>query len=519
MRPNPPCRQHRAASPPRFAAADLRLDRRAVLTGALASGALLYFRPLARAGEGGAVVDLDAVRRIAQEPAPQPAELKRLSYDQWRQIRFRPDRTVWLDDPSPFKLQFFHPGFLQQGRVEIELVDGSRATPLRFDRTMFDYGELSLPDAIWSAVGYAGFRVHHELGDGNPLDEVLVFLGASYFRAIGKGQAYGLSARGLAIDTGLPEGEEFPFFRRFWIVKPTAESTAIVIYALLDSQSVTGAYRFTVRPGTATTLEIEAEVYPRRPVKKLGIAPLTSMFLFGEAGTPPVQDFRPEVHDSDGLRLQNGDGERIWRPLVNPRRLSTAAFRLTDPRSIALLQRDRNFDHYQDLESRYQLRPSAWVEPAGGWGEGRVELVQIPADREIYDNIVSLWVPGDAVAAGKAIAFGYRLSWTLDAPADHASGRAVATRFAPYAGRAGTRCIVDFAGDGGRLAAAERLEGVVTASGAAIANIVTEPNSYIDGARLAFDVAPSSSAPVELRAFLRERGEALSETWSFAWQT
>jgi glucans biosynthesis protein len=296
-------------------------------------------------------------------------------------------------------------------------------------------------------------------------------------------------------------------------VKPKAGESTLVIHALLDSQSLTGAYRFELRPGAVTNMEIEAEIFPRRPVAKLGIAPLTSMFLFGEAGGAPARDYRPEVHDSDGLLLQNGDGERIWRPLVNPRSLSIAAFRLENPRLLALLQRDRNFDHYQDLESQYQRRPSAWIEPVGDWNSGRAELVQIPADRDIYDNVVSFWVPKEKIKADRSIRFRYRLSWSLDASADHVAGRAVATRWAPHSEERKTQFIVDFDVNG---TSASAIDGVVTATEGAIGNLTIQPNPGI-GTRLAFDLTPHGNDPVELRGFLRAGGNVLSETWSYAW--
>lgn len=504
--------------------------RRRVLISGMSAMALLLSGRSARAqsqAEPAPAVTLDTVRQIArdlakspfQPPAAQPGPLSKLSYDDWRKIRYRFEKAIWLNDPAPFKLEFFHPGFLQGGRIEVDLVDGPTVSRVAFDRAMFDYGDVKLPDSVWKDIGFAGFRIHHPLNTNSPRDEVIAFLGASYFRAIGKGQVYGLSARGLAINTGLRSGEEFPLFRRFWIVKPAADAPILQFYALLDSQSLTGAYGFKLRPGDVTLLDVQAELFPRRAVEKLGLAPLTSMFLFGEAGRGRFRDFRPEVHDSDGLQLQNGDGEWLWRPLDNPKALSLTSFGLENPRGFGLLQRDRNFDHYQDLEAMYQARPSAWVEPGEGWGKGRVELLELPADREIYDNVVSFWVRDPPAQGGASIPFSYRLSWALDQVAQPPGGRVVATRLAPEGDDRKTRFILDFSGGPlGGLREDAQVDGVVTARGGNAGSIVTQRNPFVSGIRLMFDVRRDGDAPVELRAFLRNADRVLTETWTYAWQ-
>jgi glucans biosynthesis protein len=504
--------------------------RRVLLSGLSGLALLAAGRGLARAESAPPPppsVTLDTVRQIARDlaksdfkpPAPQPDPLAKLSYDDWRKIRYRFEKAIWLDDPSPFKLEFFHPGHLQGSRIEVDLVDGPTVTRVAFDRAMFDYGDVKLPDSVWKDIGFAGFRIHHALNTNSPRDEVIAFLGASYFRAIGKGQVYGLSARGLAINTALRSGEEFPLFRRFWIVKPAADAPTLQFYALLDSQSLTGAYGFKLRPGDVTQLEVEAELFLRRPVEKLGLAPLTSMFLFGEGGSGPFRDFRPEVHDSDGLQLQNGSGEWLWRPLRNPQALSLSGFALENPRGFGLLQRDRDFDHYQDLEAMYQARPTAWVEPGEGWGKGRVELLELPADREIYDNIASYWVGDKPAQGGASVPFSYRLSWALDQIAQPPGGRVVATRMAPEADARKMRFILDFSGGPlGGLRPDAPVEGVVTARGGTAGSIITQRNPFVNGQRLIFDVHRDGDGPVELRAFLRNADQVMTETWTYAWQ-
>src|SRR5205085_6387853 len=154
----------------------------------------------------------------------------------------------------------------------------------------------------------------------------------------------------------------------------------VTVYALLESQRATGAYRFDIVPGAETVVRVQARLYLRAAatqVATLGIAPLTSMFFSGE-NQPRRGDFRPEVHDSDGLQVATGDGEWLWRPLQNPARMTVTSFAVRELRGFGLMQRDRTFSSYEDTEARYERRPSAWVRPLSDWGPGRVELVQLP---------------------------------------------------------------------------------------------------------------------------------------------
>ena len=302
------------------------------------------------------------------------------------------------------------------------MVSGGQPAPVPYQPGMFDYGANNFGDKLPDDLGFAGFRIHYPLNRPDYFDELAVYLGASYFRILGRNQIYGASARGLAVDTAATSGEDFPRFREFWIEEPGADATRLTIYALLDSRSATGAYRFVLTPGTDTQAEVTASVYPRRDIGKLGMAPLTSMFFFGENRGRGFDDFRPEVHDSDGLQMETGQGEWIWRPLLNPKDLRVSSFTDENPRRFGLIQRDRDFLHYQDLESSYHRRPSYWVEPVGDWGKGRVELVEIPTDEEINDNIVAYWVPERAVRGGEGLDFSYRLRSVLDSPETSAAG-------------------------------------------------------------------------------------------------
>jgi len=338
-----------------------------------------------------------------------PKELLGLDYDHYRDIRYRSDRFLWRKAGLPFEIAFFHPGLYYDQPVKINEIDAQGVHEIAFNPDDFDYGSNKFDTSRLRGVGFAGFRVHYPLNTTKYKDEVLVFLGASYFRALGKGQLYGASARGLAIDTATSSGEEFPRFVQFWIERPAAAAKELTIYALLDSRRAAGAYRFVVKPGVETAVQVKARLFLREAVGKLGIAPLTSMFFFGENQRPPYEDYRPEVHDSDGLSVHAGNGEWIWRPLVNPKRLLVTSFATTDPAGFGLMQRDRQFLHYEDTEVHHESRPSVWIEPVGKWGAGRVELVQIPAPDETNDNIVAYWVPDAVPRPKEPYDFEYRL--------------------------------------------------------------------------------------------------------------
>jgi glucans biosynthesis protein len=466
--------------------------------------------------------------RSYQDPHdPVPKWLLDLDYDQYRDIRFRPEKALWGELGLAFTVQLFHPGYYHNRAVRIHVVSPSGEVSLRsFSPDQFDYGENEPRGRSGKGLGYAGFRVHYPLKTASYRDEVIAFLGASYFRALGRDQVYGLSARGIAIDTALPSGEEFPWFREFWLVQPLPGARDLTSYALLDSPSLTGAYRFVLTPGPQTRVDVEMRLFPRKAIAKLGVAPLTSMFLYGEMGAREgIADFRPEVHDSDGLLVGAGSGEWLWRPLDNPRVLSVTSFELVDPRGFGLVQRDRELDHYQDFEARSDLRPSAWIEPRGPWGAGRIELVEIPTHREIDDNIVAYWVPQATASAGAPVSLAYSIFWYGDDPGWPPGGRAIASRRDLGTLDGARRLIVDF--DGGALRslpADASVEGVVTAVGGGgeaarpqgpveVLEKQAMRNPVTGGWRLVFQLKPAG--PVELRAFLRHGDAVLTETWSY----
>ncbi len=452
-----------------------------------------------------------------------PSFLEKMDYDQYRDIRFREEKALWGEGGVSFRVKFFHRGFYFTRPVAVHIVEDGQVKRVAYSADLFDFGQNRFAKEEVQDLGFAGFQLFYPLyGDGRSR-EIAAFLGASYFRVVARDLHYGLSARGLAIGTGADAPEEFPFFREFWIEKPRPEQSWIRIYALLDSPSASGAYAFRIEPGATTTVWVQSRIYVRKPIAKLGVAPLTSMFYRGENSGASIDDFRPEVHDSDGLLIETGNGEWIWRPLVNPSRLQVNSFLDRAPRGFGLIQRDRQFEHYQDLEAFYHRRPTAWVEPTGDWGAGRVELVQIPSTAERFDNIVSFWVPEKSPLAGDELQFSYRIHFAADFAERPPGGRTIATR----TGRGGILgldprrrlFVVDFGG--GRLEGlpdGSRVEANVTATSGRILNAVVQKNFFTSGWRVSFELIPGEESPVaELRCFLSLDRDVLTETWSYSW--
>lgn len=466
-------------------------------------------------------------RELAAAPfdaaAPAPSPLRPMSYDEWRQIRFRPEKALLANGGGPFRLQLFHLGFLYQRPVTVNVVSQGVPVPTPYAPSLFDFGTTKI-DRAPADLGFAGFRLHAPLNDPRVFDELISFLGASYFRVLGRGQRYGLSARGLAVNVGAAETEEFPVFREFWIETPEAAAERVVVHALLDGPSVTGAYEFRIYPGAETVVDVSATLFARRAVAKLGIAPLTSMYFSGENDPRRLhEDYRPELHDSDGLLIQSGSGEWIWRPLRNPQAASISAFVETNVRGFGLMQRDRAFEHYQDLELEYHLRPSYWIEPREDWGEGMVELVEIPTADETNDNVVAYWTPKAPIEAGQTLRFGYRLL-SLGARRLNPGGYALNTFQTEPRARGSSetpapgsrRFIVDFVG--GELpyylSDPGRVEIVPTIANGVVTRTFVVPNPETRGFRAAVDVQLPPGQTGDLRAFLRAGPRALTETWT-----
>ena len=475
-----------------------------------------------------------AAQAYKAPPDTLPPPIANLNWDQWQSIRFKEDHSLWHDQDLWFQARFFHLGFTIKTPVRMyEVVDG-QAQELAYDSAMFDYGKSGVhPGSLPKNLGFAGFRLNFHT---DWVRDVAAFQGASYFRAVGGDKQYGQSARGLAIDCGMPYPEEFPIFVAYWLERPAKDSSTVTVYGLLDSPSVSGAYRFLLTPGDRFVMDIDAALYPRKTIDRLGIAPLTSMYQFGENDHRMDNDWRPEIHDTDGLQMWSGGGEWIWRPLVNPPAVHVNSYFDNNPRGFGLMQRDRNFDHYQDDGVFYNKRPSVWVEPkpganGQGWGKGSVMLVEIPTSDETFDNIVAFWNPIDKPQPGQELLLGYKLFWGATAPVSSplATVRATRTGLGGIVGQKRSyfswRFAVDFAGgDFALLGEHAKVEPVIEASRGEVEITSARPlwqvnGDDISGWRAMFDLKPTDDSvePINIRMYLRCDGQPLTETWLYQW--
>ncbi|MEO8299264.1 MAG: glucan biosynthesis protein D, partial [Burkholderiales bacterium] len=476
-------------------------------------------------------------RQPAQPATSLPAEvLQRIDYEAHGKIRYDTRRALFKDGPGPFPVTFFHLGRYFQTPVHMHVLTAkgnsgtaTTSSEVLYSPSYFDMPADSPARRLPEGAGFAGFRFQESrTGDQGKLDwrrnDWVAFLGASYFRAIGELYQYGLSARGVAIDVAMPDRpEEFPSFTHFYFEPPADGGNEVVVYALLEGASVTGAYRFAMRRGATVVMDVDCRLFLRRDVARLGLAPLTSMYWFSETVKPTAVDWRPEVHDSDGLALWTGGGERIWRPLNNPPATQASAFADTHPRGFGLLQRDRLFDHYLDGVA-YERRPDLWVEPQGDWGEGAVQLIELRTDDEIHDNIVVCWVPKAPATAGSSHRLAYRLHWTRDEPYPTPLARCVATRL----GRGGQpgqprpagvhKFMVEFLGGPlAELPFGTKPEAVLWAGRGKFSYVFTEavPDEVPGHWRAQFDFTADGAGPVDMRLYLRLGGRTLSETWLY----
>ncbi|MFK7878221.1 glucan biosynthesis protein [Roseobacter sp.] len=471
--------------------------------------------------------DAESVRRRAMElaasdyaPRPLiPESWRNLTYDQYRKIWFDGRNALWAGSDKPQRVDFLAPGLYFPQAVDVNVVENGTARPVAFDMGAFDKTDKFPEVELDATLGYSGFRLRAELQEPGIFQEYAVFQGASYFRGIGAGETYGLSARGLALKTGDPMGEEFPDFTAFWMETPQAGAGSVVVHALLESPSCTGAYRFDIAHGDTLRMSVSAEIFARTELSHLGIAPLTSMFLFDETMRQRFDDFRPAVHDNDGLLIHNGAGEVIWRPLANPLTLQISAFSDNNPRGFGLMQRPRNFRDYADLEALYHSRPAAWITPQEDWGPGSVTLVEIPADQEIFDNIVAYWRPSAPIVPGQSHRMNYLLDWGHDpAPKADMPLRVLNTAIGgrPEGGKIVT---IDF--EDGPLVPEdlERLGIVLRSSAGSVSPGLVQRNPETNGPRLAFTFKPEDASLIEFRAQLRLDVAPLSEVWLYRWTT
>lgn len=513
------------------------MKRRSVLTGVsalallAASGARAAMPRFIETTPFDAGTVRQMARALAEAPyqaRPQvPEDWRNLTYDEYRKIWFNTQAAIWADTDLPFEMDLFHPGLYFPRAVEVDVVQGGQANRLAFDFDLFDKTDDAPTLAVDETMGYSGIRLRHRFPGETNHREFAVFQGASYFRAIGAEQAYGLSARGLALRTGDPEGEEFPEFIQIWVEEPAPGDPDITVHALMDSPSVAGAYRFRLTPGLACEMQVECTLYPRVDLDHVGIAPLTSMFLYDQTNRPRFPDFRPAIHDSDGLLVWNGAGEMLWRQLANPVNLQVSSFVDDNPRGFGLMQRARALSDFADLEAHYHERPSLWIEPEGDWGPGVVRLVEIPSDEEIYDNMVAYWRPRDVLPAGTEHRFAYRMLWSDETtsarpPRRGDVARVLNTHMGLNFNRDAWLAAIDFESHPILDALPEKngaIEGATVYIGARVETTqgVLQRNPETGGTRLAFQFDPADQDAVELRVQLFVEGAAVTEVWLYRW--
>ncbi|MFO1068543.1 MAG: glucan biosynthesis protein D [Geminicoccaceae bacterium] len=458
-------------------------------------------------------------------PRPDPAIVGKIDYDAYGKIGTKWEDALYAQGPGVFPIVLKHVGMFFPKTVRMHAVSDGMAREVLYSDTYFNMTEDHVAHGLGEQPSaFAGFWVYESRldGDWSKREPWVTFLGASYFRAVGELGQVGQSARGLAIGTGDPEPEEFPDFVAHWFQPAMTDSDPVIVHSLLDSPSISGAYRFALHRTKGVVMDIECRLFPRKEIPHIGIAPLTSMYWYGEADKGRYVDWRPEVHDADGLAIWNGAGEHLWRPLNNPPRIVTSSFFDTNPRGFGLSQRDRNYDHYLEGVG-YHLRPSTWVEPLGQWGRGVVRLVEIPTDDEIYDNIVAFWVPEVPPKAGDELAYAYRLHWMADepfAPKDLARVHATAIGRGGQPGRARPKGVykfmVDFAGGPlPDLPDGTKIEPDVSVSVGEISLIHMEKTPFTERERVTFDLTAPPGSVVEMRLLFRVDGKPITETWLF----
>jgi glucans biosynthesis protein len=448
-----------------------------------------------------------------KEEIDRQSPLGQLNYDDYKKIQFQRSATIWKNEDRNFRLIPLHPGFLFRTPVNLNLVVGGVSRRILYTTEIFQYDDEQKEAKQTQAKGYSGFSVTTPINTASKWDEFVVFQGGSYFRAVGKNNWYGLSARGLAVNTAKPQGEEFPEFSDFWIERPAKDSKQLVVHALMNSPSVTGAYTFTIQAGEQTQVMVNSVLYPRRDIASFGIGALTSMFLFNGIDSTRFDDFRPAVHDSDGLHMIMKNGERVWRPLNNPERLQVSIFTDQSLQQFGLLQRQRSFSDFNDMEAKYEARPSAWVQPIGDWGAGHVELIEIPTDLEVHDNIVAFWQPIEPMKAKNEYKFAYNLQWGSTLPKTLQQGRIVDTRSGLALGQDIIReFVIDYSAD----SYPEGLTVTASTSTGAIVGTIIKFIPETGNMRVVVKFEPSEDM-AELRVSLSSDEMPWGETWLYKW--
>ncbi len=465
----------------------------------------------------GAVADL--ARELAKHPfkpisSDIPDPFKSLSYDQYYDIALKGEARVWSEESVGFVLEPLHRGFQYNNPIQLNLVADNKAYRLIYDTKLFDFGKLK-PAANLGDIGFSGFRILAPQG-GQGLGEIASFQGANFFRAQAEGQVSGLLARALALKIGDPKGEETPVFRSIWIEKPSLVAATLVVHALIDSDSVAGAFQFTIRPGEATIMDTECTLFPRTTIDNFGLATMSATHLLGFMDHKKFNDYRPNVSEVCGLQMLTGAEEWVWRPVTNPGTLQISSFSDNKPRGFGCILRDRDFEDYDDEDNHWEKRPSLWIEPLGDWTEGVVQLIEIPSQSDVNDNILCFWRPKDPLKAGTEVSFAYRQFWCWDPPQRPDLARATHSHSGENGKR--QRFFVEFTGD---ILGNADLTNAITLTLTAGTGSITMKKTFADPDRktfrVLFELDPSNADSSELRLLLQANGKSVSETWLYRW--
>jgi periplasmic glucans biosynthesis protein len=464
-----------------------------------------------------ATLVLDAARQLAQRAfvppnTALPEPFTALNAESYQAITHRPERRIWSDENVGYEVEPQHRGSIFTTPVLLSTVEQGLVKRIIYDPLRYNFGKLT-PATALGDIGFSGFKL---LQKGEQSVDFAVFQGATFYRSRARGQEFGAVARALAIKTGDPRGEEFPIFRAFWIERPGTDGV-IMVHAVADSESATAAFRFTLRPGDMTIIDTECTVFARIDIDHIGLGPIQGTYLFGPSRRRNADDVRPQVHDVHGLQMLNGRNEWIWRPLNNPEQLQISSFMDENPKGFGLVQRDRDFNAYQDDDNRFEMRPTIWMEPIGDWGPGAIQLTEIPSNSELNDNIIAYWRPKDVLVAGSRSTFSYRQFWCWVTPERGTIAETIGFRVGRGNSGRRRRCLVEFGGE--NLAAVEAA-GIVmslSASPGQILNSKLALNTARKSARITFELDPGNEQACELRLVLTVGDKAITETWLYRW--
>lgn len=452
-------------------------------------------------------------------PAASPLDaLASPSPEELAAIRYKPNELIWANDNLPFAIEPLHRTRNMPGELALYLVDGATASRLPYDPAKFEFGKVKPPPA-GTQLGFTGFRVLHRGSDGH-LNPVVSLLNASILSAIARDQVWGAIARPMSVYSA-EQGEETPHIRTIWIEKPKPIATELVMHAVVDTPSLAGAVRFTLRAGEATVIDTECTIFARKQVDHLALTPIQATYLSGPIDWPQTGDMRPAAYEAGGVQMLTGAGEWIWRPVSNRSRLQISGFVDRDPQGFGLIQRDRAFATFLDDDGEWQRRPSVWIEPIGKWGPGEVTLMEIPAASQNNKNIACYWRPKPALAAGSETSFAYRQFWCWRTPEVPDGARVMLSRIGRLPGDTSevkNRVLIQFQGE--QLSDPNKAATIapsIWSSAGKVSSVRVFRTPRHGSMRVVFDLDPGGQPLVELRVVLKQDAASMSETWLYRW--